>query len=284
MALNLKTLAVRSISAVVFVAVLLNCVLWNYTSFSVFFFLVSMIGLYEFYKMASKLGTKPLLVPGFLSAALLYFANAFHISESIFESLTYELLSFKFALATSLMLILASALFLRKENFVQDALFTIGGILYAVLPFSLLNLIVYYADTDVRFEPKPILGIIFLIWSNDTFAYLGGSLYGKNKMIERVSPGKTWEGTLTGIVITFALSFLFDTMICPLPGYLWLILGISVPILATIGDLIESKLKREAGVKDSGSIMPGHGGILDRFDSLIFVAPFAYMILSLFRS
>jgi phosphatidate cytidylyltransferase len=143
---------------------------------------------------------------------------------------------------------------------------------------------VYSADTDENFDPLPILGIIFLIWSNDTFAYLGGSLYGKNKMIERVSPGKTWEGTLTGIVITFALSFLFDTLICPLHGSLWLILGICVPILATIGDLIESKLKREAGVKDSGSIMPGHGGILDRFDSLIFVAPFAYLILSLFRS
>jgi len=230
------------------------------------------------------MGTKPILVSGFTAAILLYISNAFHFNESFFTSLSYELLAFKFALIIGSMLIFTSALFFRKENFVRDSLFTLGGVIYTVLPFSLLNLIVYSADTDENFDPLPILGIIFLIWSNDTFAYLGGSLYGKNKMIERVSPGKTWEGTLTGIVITFALSFLFDTLICPLPGYLWLILGICVPILATIGDLIESKLKREAGVKDSGSIMPGHGGILDRFDSLIFVAPFAYLILSLFRS
>ncbi|HRH12471.1 MAG TPA: phosphatidate cytidylyltransferase [Bacteroidia bacterium] len=284
MALNLKTLAVRSITAVVFVAVLLSCVLWNYFSFSIFFFFVSMIGLYEFYKIVSIMGTKPILVSGYTAAILLYFSNTFHFNESFFTSLSYELLAFKFALIIGSMLIFTTALFSRKENFVRDSLFTLGGVIYTVLPFSLLNLMVYSADTDENFDPLPILGIIFLIWSNDTFAYLGGSLYGKNKMIERVSPGKTWEGTLTGIVITFALSFLFDTLLCPLPGYLWPILGICVPILATIGDLIESKLKREAGVKDSGSILPGHGGILDRFDSLIFVAPFAYLILSLFRS
>lgn len=229
------------------------------------------------------MGTKPILVSGFITAFLLYFSCAFHFNESFFTSLSYELLAFKFAVIIGVMLIFTSALFLRKENFVRDSLFTIGGVIYCVLPFALLNLIVYNADTEENFEPLPIIGIIFLIWSNDTFAYLGGSIYGKNKMIERVSPGKTWEGTLTGVLITFGLSNLFDALICPLPAYLWPTLGICVPVLATIGDLVESKLKREAGVKDSGSIMPGHGGILDRFDSLIFVTPIAYLILSLVK-
>lgn len=226
--------------------------------------------------------SKPILVAGYLSGILIYLSNAIHPQENLFTSLKFELYAFKIALIISVFLIFCAALFLRKENAIKDALFTIGGVLYAVLPFSLLNIITL--DSDLAFDPKPVIGIIFLIWSNDTFAYLGGSLYGKNKMMERVSPGKTWEGTLTGILLTFSLSFLFDSLICPLPAHLWLLLGVLVPLLATIGDLIESKLKREAGVKDSGSLMPGHGGILDRFDSLIFVAPFAYLILSLFRS
>ena len=96
-------------------------------------------------------------------------------------------------------------------------------------------------------------------------------------MIERVSPGKTWEGTIIGVLITFALSFTFNSLVFKLNDYSWPLLGILIPVLATIGDLVESKLKREAGIKDSGSIMPGHGGVLDRFDSLIFVSPFVYV-------
>ncbi|MGZ4090837.1 MAG: phosphatidate cytidylyltransferase, partial [Bacteroidia bacterium] len=180
-------------------------------------------------------------------------------------------------------IILAVGLFSKTENSIRSALFTIGGIVYAALPFALLNQTVFYDDgcTGNFFSPWLILGIIFLIWSNDTFAYIGGSLFGKNKMIERVSPGKTWEGTIIGIFITFGLSFLFNTFVFRLDPLTWPILGLIIPVLATIGDLVESKLKREAGIKDSGNIMPGHGGILDRFDSLIFVSPFVFALFKL---
>lgn len=291
MALNLKTLATRSMSAVVFVVLLVGCVYWNYISFSLFFFAVSMIGLHEFYKIAEKMGAKPIRIIGYTIAILTYLG---FMSFDNFTSLNYALIlnNARGIIVSSMILgpflIFAIALFRRKENAIQSVMYTIGGIIYAVLPFALLNQTVFYNEecnncegiNGVFFAPKLILGIIFLIWSNDTFAYLGGGLFGKNKMIERVSPGKTWEGTIIGVLITFGLSFSFDH-IFNLGGYIWPMLGIIVPVLATIGDLVESKLKREAAIKDSGSIMPGHGGILDRFDSLIFVSPFVFVFFKL---
>jgi phosphatidate cytidylyltransferase len=287
MALNLKTLATRSLSAVVFVVLLVGCVYWNYISFSLFFFAVSLIGLNEFYKIAEKMGAKPLKIVGFVVGIIAFFSylNFDGLFSSVISSSIFNNHRLIFScIITSPFVILAIALFTRKDNAIQSAMFTIGGIMYAVLPFALLNQTVFYNNFDKTrdyFQPELILGIIFLIWSNDTFAYLGGSLFGKNKMIERVSPGKTWEGTIIGVLITFALSFTFNGLIFKLENNSWPILGILIPVLATIGDLVESKLKREAGIKDSGSIMPGHGGVLDRFDSLIFVSPFVYVFFKL---
>lgn len=282
MALNLKTLGTRSLSALVFVILLIGCVYWNYYTFSLFFLAVSIIGLNEFFKIAEKLGAKPYKIIGYLSAFILYF-NFTSFNELSTDAVYRLQTIFHSAVIILPFLILTVALFSKEPDSIKNAMFTIGGALYAVLPFALLNVTVFFSEEGwgINFEPKLILGVIFLIWSNDTFAYLGGSLFGKNKMIERVSPGKTWEGTAIGVIITFAISFSFN-LIYPISGPFWPILGFSIPILATIGDLIESKLKREAGIKDSGNIMPGHGGILDRFDSLIFVSPFAYLIFSLY--
>jgi phosphatidate cytidylyltransferase len=157
------------------------------------------------------------------------------------------------------------------------------GIVYSVLPFGILHFIVISesAEDVFNFQPYPLLGVILLIWSNDTFAYLGGSLFGKHKMIERISPGKTWEGTIFGILVTFVLNFLVGRYLLNGNTLFWTLLGFVVPVLATLGDLVESMIKREANIKDTGAIMPGHGGILDRFDSLIFVTPFVFVIMKL---
>ncbi len=282
MALNKKTFAIRSVSALVFGALLIGCVYWNYFSFGIFFFAVALLGLNEFYKIAGNLGAKPFKFPGFIFGALTYFNfiyyDAFCLNDYLldFHNIINSLL---FIMP---FVILAAALYSKKEDSVKSAMFTIGGVIYSVLPFALLNQIVFAAggESGKIFEPKLILGIIFLIWSSDTFAYIGGSLFGKHKLIERVSPGKTWEGTIIGILITFAISFTFNHLY-KLNDFIWPLLGMFIPILATIGDLVESKLKREAGIKDTGNIIPGHGGILDRFDSLIFVSPFVYAFFNL---
>jgi phosphatidate cytidylyltransferase len=134
------------------------------------------------------------------------------------------------------------------------------------------------------YNPKIIIGLFILIWTNDTFAYLVGKSIGKHKLFERVSPKKTIEGFLGGVVFAAFAGFLISKLyIRPNPDFsqksilIWTIIALIVSIFGTIGDLIESKFKRIAGVKDSGTIMPGHGGVLDRLDSVIFVAPVIFL-------
>lgn len=130
------------------------------------------------------------------------------------------------------------------------------------------------------YNPHIVLGIMLLIWANDTFAYLAGSLIGKHKLYERISPGKTWEGTIGGGILSVASSFVIFHWFPEIKLTTWIIVAVIIVVFGTIGDLVESMLKREAGIKDSGKIMPGHGGILDRFDSLIFATPFLYFYLN----
>jgi len=279
MALDIKKFGTRAMSAVLFVAVLLSCVLFSYFSFTVFFFIVALWGLTEFFKLGTALGFRPYAASAFLSAFILYvtFINFPLISNgNSLVSLPAELL------AILPFILLVSAVFDKSEKPFSNALFTLGGLVYAVLPFSLLHQLVAHGEgATVQFEPGLLIGIILLIWSNDTFAYLGGSFFGRHKMIERVSPGKTWEGTVIGVLITFTLSFLVLPLLHVGTETFWILAGLIVPIMATLGDLLESVLKRQAGVKDTGNVLPGHGGILDRFDSLIFVAPFVWVIIRL---
>lgn len=271
MALHLKTFGTRALTAVVFVAVLLGAVLLNYCTFTLFFFVVALIGLAEFYKLAEHLGAHPFKNLGIILGAAIYLLRVnwtfLGIAIPDIETNTVYLVIF---------IVLVAAMFYESETTFRDALFTVGGIFYAVIPFALLHGIVFseLAPTATQvYSPTLLLGIIFLIWSNDTFAYIGGSFFGKRKLFLRISPGKTWEGTIFGVVLSFGLSFLIRDYLDNMHRPSWPLLGLLVPIIATLGDLIESMLKRQAGVKDSGNLMPGHGGVLDRFDSLIFVSP-----------
>lgn len=270
MALNFKTLGVRALSALFFVVLLLGSLLWNYYSFTIFFFAVALIGLNEFYRLAEKMDAAPYKTAGFVLGAIVYLC--FIQCDAWRGSGKSIALVFPF-------LILAFSLFSKKQQALRNALFTIGGVVYAVLPFALMHEMVKSAACfSEGYSPNILLGVILLIWSNDTFAYLGGSVFGKNKMIERISPGKTWEGTIFGVLVTIGSGYIIGHHILGRNETMWILLGLIVPVFATIGDLIESMLKREAGVKDSGNIMPGHGGILDRFDSLIFVTPFVFLL------
>ena len=265
-------------SAVVFVIILLGSLFFSYTTFSIFFLVVALIGVKEFMQLAEKLGAQPYKSTVYLVSVLLYLAwvNWWTLSKETFglsffffpPSILFILLPFVF---------LSLTLFIKSEQPITNALFSMAAIVYAVVPMCLLHSLVFFtgeAQTiHSTYNPWILFGIILLIWSNDTFAYLGGSFFGKRKLIERVSPGKTIEGTAFGIVLTFALSALLPSLLPNTPPIHWMILGILVPVLATIGDLIESLLKRSAGIKDSGTILPGHGGVLDRFDSLILVSP-----------
>lgn len=294
MALNIKTLTTRTITAIVFVTVLLAGIFLNFFSFAALFFVVSIWGLFEFYQLSEKLGAKPYKLIGLFSGAVLFSVTVFSNSNlALFFPSEY-------LFASSLVLvffIFIVGLFDQKANTVLNIAYTLSGIIYVVVPFMLL-LNISCIDKAYTFNHPStnwynnfapynfhyVLGIILLIWSSDVCAYLVGSLIGKHKLYERISPGKTWEGTIGATILTIACAFIIAHFYPELALKHWIVISVIVCVFGTIGDLVESMLKRQAGVKDSGKIMPGHGGILDRFDSLLFVSPFVYCYLTLFYS
>lgn len=292
MAFDTKKFLVRTGSAAVFVVVLLGCILWNYYSFSALFLVVSLWGLHEFYKLMEVNGAKPQKWVGFTVGILGYVFTFLNISQSfIYNFRIHEIYRHvqQIILLIGIIICFVSPiieLFRNKEKPFENLSVTFFGIAYSVLPFMLLNFIAVISRSSgvmggIAYKPTLIVAIFLLIWSNDTFAYLVGSFIGKNKMFERISPGKTWEGTIGGAVLTIAASFLIYKWFGILDLKDWMIIATIVAVFGTLGDLVESMLKRSVGVKDSGKIMPGHGGILDRFDSLIMVAPFVFLYLIL---
>lgn len=154
--------------------------------------------------------------------------------------------------------------------FVRVAL-NITGLLYLVVPLAMINTIVNENNT---FEPNRIMGMLLLIWANDTGAYILGSKIGKTPFFKRISPKKTWEGTISGMITTLILAAILGFVFNELSVVQWYGVAVCVIIFSTLGDLVESMLKRNLGIKDSGTILPGHGGILDRFDALLLVVPY----------
>jgi phosphatidate cytidylyltransferase len=283
MALNLKSLGTRALSAVFFVIMLVFAIWYSYLSFLLLFFAVSMLALYEYYRLSKKLNASPYQVTGFLFGILLFI---YFSAENLQIYVPLDANQIR-SIAGSLIIlcpsfILVKALFSTSPTNLLNAQYTLLGIVYAAFPLALLvSLPVSIKDGAFDYDYFKVLGIVFLIWSNDTLAYLGGSIFGKNKMYERVSPGKTWEGTIIGTLGTIGVGFLLNFNNTYDEELVWPSIALLVAVFGTIGDLVESMLKRNAGVKDSGQIMPGHGGALDRFDSLIFVTPFVYAFLKI---
>ena len=177
---------------------------------------------------------------------------------------------------TTTLLVLYNELFSGKSNSFDNIAYSILGILYIAVPFSLVNYLITFPMNALKelHSPLILLGIFIIIWTNDSFAYVTGSLFGKHKLYPSISPKKSWEGTIGGGFFAIAISVLLSYQFKILYTYEWIILAVLTVIFGNIGDLIESQLKRMVKVKDSGNWLPGHGGALDRFDSIIFATPF----------
>ena len=150
--------------------------------------------------------------------------------------------------------------------------FIVLAMVYVGAPFALLDFLAFNGE---MFYANTVLGLLIMTWANDTGAYLIGSQFGKHKLFPRISPNKTWEGSVGGIVVVFGIAFVLSALFDELRLVDWLVLAGIVALFGSVGDLIESMLKRSIGVKDSGNLLPGHGGLLDRFDAFIFLLPFA---------
>ncbi len=170
-------------------------------------------------------------------------------------------------------------LFSKKEKTFNTLQKFITGLFYIGGGCIFLTMIPYKND---EFAKYLIMGIFILIWVNDSFAYLVGRSIGRTKLFPAVSPKKTWEGTIGGLIFTLIAAYIMASYEPIVSKGQWVVLAAAIVVMGSLGDLVESKLKRAAGVKDSGAILPGHGGMLDRLDSLIFATPFAYLILNIF--
>lgn len=151
---------------------------------------------------------------------------------------------------------------------------------YVAVPFALLNTFFAFSYNE-PFDGFLLIAVLVIIWCNDILAYLTGSFFGKHRLFERISPKKTWEGFAGGLIMALVAAFILSLFSSTLSVIEWLILALIIVLTATIGDLSESMLKRYAGVKDSGNLMPGHGGILDRFDAVLFATPFVFIYFKL---
>ena len=271
----MSNLVVRALAGAVFVFIILGSIFYDYRVATIVLSGLMILGLIEFYKLFSK--HEIIKIDWRIGTAfgVLIFCVAI---GTLFDYLPQVLLMLIIPL---MFLMVLTELWRKKENPILNSAVLVMGIFYVVLPFYLLifsNMLdqslgrLLEPDT---FQFPLIAGLFLLLWANDTFAYLTGRMFGKTKLIERVSPNKTWEGTIGGIVFTIGVGFLFAFVIpTSYPPLFWIVSAIIVAPCAIVGDLLESLLKRSLNIKDSGTIMPGHGGILDRFDSTLFTIPF----------
>ncbi len=271
----MKSLLIRAITGILFITVVIASIfLSDMVLFNVFL-LFTCIALYEY---------RSLLLPEKINLSIFFYV----ISLSIYFIVSYTKLwnIFTTTMLLSLILVLlfllfAVELFRKQENPFTNIAYSILGIIWIVLPFSLVNRIPLMLPEGKYF----LLALFVFVWMYDTFAYCIGSLFGKHRLIERVSPKKSWEGTIGAAILTIAVAFFMPKILPMLPLTIvqWIIFAVIIVVIGTIGDLMESLFKRQLSVKDSGSILPGHGGILDRFDSVLFLLPFVslYLILIL---
>lgn len=281
----------RTISGAVYIALLLTSILFSTESFIILFGIFLIITIYEFSNIVNLnkvfsilfgvlIYSSVILISHYNKQSELFLNNTFNSNLTLNANIKQLDLVL---LAVTLVVSIKCIIFLfydsvQKISTSSKYLYLLG---YITLPFIFTVKISFGTN---NYNPKIIIGLFVLIWTNDTFAYLVGKSMGKHKLFERVSPKKTIEGFVGGMVFAAFAGFLISKFyIQPKPEFsdksilIWMIIALIVSFFGTIGDLIESKFKRIAGVKDSGSIMPGHGGILDRLDSVIFVAPIIFL-------
>ena len=265
----------RAISGSVYVILLLFCIYYSTFTYLILFCFFLIIAVFEF---SSLLKINKILPIGL--AFLTFFGYSYTLLANLTISKTYETIFLLITLYVSIRAIFFLFNDLKTELTIFNKVdFLIG---YIIFPFLILAKIPF-GDNN-QYDPKIITGIFIIIWTNDTFAYIVGKSIGKNKLLERISPKKTIEGFIGGVAFAIIAGLLISKyFVQPTENFtnksalIWMTTALLIGVFGTIGDLIESKFKRIAGVKDSGKIMPGHGGILDRLDSVIFVAPFIYL-------
>ncbi len=273
----MKNIVTRTLTGAVFVIIIIGSILLSVYSFMAVFLLVTVLGLLEFYKLSSADNMKPQHITGVLFGAFMFLSIAFY---------AHNLLPFGIVLINIplLMSLFIFELYRKKVLPFNNVAITLLGILYIALPMALLNFLFSPFQLKGEFNTHILVAFFTLTWMADTAAYLVGMAIGKHRLFERISPKKSWEGAIGGLVFGIVAAYILSLFYRDLLFYQWAIISVIITIAGGYGDLVESMFKRSIHIKDSGSILPGHGGILDRFDCVFFSAPFVFIYIYFFIS
>lgn len=272
-----SSLIQRTITGVLFVAVIVGSILYDATLFSTVFAAVTAITIHEFAGLINERGkihiNKLITMTG---GIYLFFAFGGYCSNIIGSRIFIPYLIL-------LVYMFISELYLKNEDPITNWAYSILTQIYIALPIALLNVLYFQTSTQGLTTINTILplSVFVFLWTSDTGAYCVGSLIGKHRLFERISPKKSWEGSIGGGVLAVIASVIFAHFFPFMNIFQWIGLAIVIVVFGTWGDLVESLLKRTLGVKDSGNILPGHGGFLDRFDSSLLAIPAAVCYLYL---
>lgn len=278
----MKDFPKRTLTALIFGVVMIGGVLWNQISFMILTSLMCAGCLWEYFGMIGSVQTYPAekkygyrifyTLTGFLFFVILMF-SANQIIDNLFLYLLILILS----------LIFLTEIFSGGKRNFQNSALNITGIIYIALPLGLLhNITGLFERNQDWHQGQIILGMLLLVWTNDTMAYIIGSQTGKHKMAPAISPKKSWEGFFGGMIFSIAAGYILSVFVQLLTVTDWIIIALIMSVIGTVGDLFESMLKRNLNLKDSGNLLPGHGGLLDRFDAFIFSIPFVFVYIKLF--
>lgn len=286
---KLKNFIVRTLSGAVLLLVILGAMWVGFYGFLALLLFITVVGTWEFYTLAKAKGYEPQRGLGVAIALLFYVATAM-LSTMAIDSVKQFTDNDTIITWVSIMIILGVVLvaiifvaevFRNRTTPIANVATTIAGVGYVALPMALMTIVPMLIGGHGNWRAIYFLLYLFLVWGNDVFAYLAGVTMGRHKMCERLSPKKSWEGFVGGVLGSLVVGVVAA---CVLNSsyIMWLGLALVVSLSSVVGDLVESMFKRDAGVKDSGNIIPGHGGILDRFDAFIISVPFAFVYLIIY--
>jgi len=274
-----SNLSQRLITALFGAACIVFSIMFSEWTYFLVFFIICLFTLLEFYKLAGLDGMIPQKTFGTICGVLIYCLSFFIERGDV--SYRYYFLIFPVLSCVYMIKLYKKT---ERKPFTNIA-YTFLGIFYVATPIALLNIATF--ENQV-YDYQIIFGSLFILWASDTGAYFAGSLFGKRKLFERISPKKSWEGFAGGAMLAFAFAYglpYFFSAIGHEPtihSWQWMVIGLIIIVGGTFGDLVESLLKRSIEIKDSGDSLPGHGGFLDRFDGLLISAPFIVAFLEIF--
>lgn len=271
----MKTVVIRTLTGMVFITVVVGAILMGPLVFAAVFLLIGVLGLAEYYKILHAQNKDVAAYPMFACGIFVYVMIALYAHNLINSGMLM-------LMVPAYLMLFIFELYRKKSMPFTNAAMALSGVLFISVPLALMNFLYSPFSVTGGNCTQILIGFFIITWTTDTAAYLSGMAFGRHRLFERISPKKSWEGSAGGVVFALLAAYVISLFFKDIALVHWLAIAMIIVVAGTFGDLAESLLKRSAGVKDSGTLLPGHGGILDRFDSVLFSGPVVFVYIHLF--